>query len=127
MPDLSTIPLAAPVAFDVRSDTLSRFFRGLGDATRLRILFLLVEGERTVSELVALLGSPQGRVSTHLACLRWCGFVAAGKEGRTVRYRIADERVRDLLALATVMMADNASAIASCLIVGRPTDEGDAS
>ena len=76
---------------------------------------------------VALLGSPQGRVSTHLACLRWCGFVAAEKEGRTVRYRIADGRVRDLFALATAMMADNASAIASCLIVGKPTEEREAS
>ncbi len=127
MPDLSTISIATPAAFDARSDTLSRFFRGLGDTTRLRILFLLMESERTVSELVAVLGSPQGRVSTHLACLRWCGFVTAEKEGRTVRYRIADQRIRSLLDVATRMMADNASAIASCLIVGRPTDEEEAS
>lgn len=122
----STIPIATPAALDARSNTLSRFFRGLGDATRLRILFLLVENERTVSELVALLGSPQGRVSTHLACLRWCGFVAAEKEGRTVRYRIADPRIRLLLDVATSMLADNASAIASCLIVGKPTEEREA-
>jgi len=108
--------------FDMKSDSLSRFFRGLGDATRLRILFLLLEEERSVSELVQLLGSPQGRVSTHLACLRWCGFVVAEKTGRAVRYRIADPRIRPLLDLATTMMADNAQALASCLIVGEPAD-----
>lgn len=127
MPDTATIQSAPLTALDTKSDMLSRFFRGLGDATRLRILFLLMEQERTVSDLVSLLGSPQGRVSTHLACLRWCGFVATEKEGRTVRYRIADERVRDLLAVATRVMADNAAAIASCLIVGQPDQEGEAS
>ena len=127
MPKIVTIAPAMVVALDAKSDTLARFFRGLGDATRLRILFLLMERERTVSELVSLLGSPQGRVSTHLACLRWCGFVATEKEGRAVRYRIADERVRDLLTVATGMMAENATAIASCLIVGQPAQEGEAS
>lgn len=126
MPDSAIIAPALPAALDAKSDTLARFFRGLGDATRLRILFLLLEEERSVSELVSLLGSPQGRVSTHLACLRWCGFVVAEKEGRAVRYRVADERVRDLLTVATGMMADNATAIASCLIVGAPANEREA-
>lgn len=123
---MATTPTAAPpdvaALVDVKSDTLARFFRGLGDATRLRILFLLLEEERSVSELVTLLGAPQGRVSTHLACLRWCGFVVAEKSGRAVRYRIADPRIRPLLALATTMVADNAQALASCLIVGEPAD-----
>ncbi len=126
MPDTATIQSALSAALDTKSDMLSRFFRGLGDATRLRILFLLMEQGRTVSDLVSLLGSPQGRVSTHLACLRWCGFVVAEKEGRTMRYRIADERVRDLLNVATGMMADNATAIASCLVMGASADEREA-
>lgn len=123
---MATTPVGAvpdvAALVDMKSDTLSRFFRGLGDATRLRILFLLLEQERSVSELVSLLGSPQGRVSTHLACLRWCGFVVAEKEGRAVRYRIADPRIKALLDLATTMMADNAAALASCLIVGEQAD-----
>src|SRR5689334_23103834 len=53
----------------------ARLFKGLGDATRLRILELLLERERTVGELVELLDLPQARVSTHLACLRWCALV----------------------------------------------------
>lgn len=119
MPDAVICAAATPVPLDTKSDVLARFFRGLGDATRLRILFLLVEEGRTVSELVSALGSPQGRISAHLGCLRWCGFVTTEKQGRAVRYRLADERVEHLLALATAMMAENAAAIASCLIVGK--------
>jgi DNA-binding transcriptional ArsR family regulator len=92
----------------------ARFFRVLGDPKRLRILELLLTGERTVSEIVEHLQAPQGRVSNHLACLRWCGFVATRREGRSVYYRLADARVRDLLRLADSMIGDNAAAIASC-------------
>lgn len=123
MPDTVVVSSVPPNLADAKSDTLARFFRGLSDATRLRVLFSLMDSDRTVSELVQLLGSPQGRVSTHLACLRWCGFVVAEKTGRSVRYRIADERVKALLRVATEMIADNAQAIASCLIVGEPAEE----
>ncbi len=54
----------------------ARFFRVLGDPTRLHILQFLEKRELTVSELVAAVGQPQPRVSTHLACLHPCGFVS---------------------------------------------------
>ncbi|MBI4278322.1 MAG: winged helix-turn-helix transcriptional regulator [Armatimonadetes bacterium] len=94
---------------------LAKFYRGLGDPTRLRILECLLEGEHTVGELVDLLGSPQGRVSSHLACLRWCGLVATRPVGRHVYYRVADPRVRELLALGKGMMTANAEHIFACL------------
>ena len=53
----------------------AKFFRGLGDPTRLKILDILLEGEQSVSDLVRLLGIQQGRVSNHLACLKWCGYI----------------------------------------------------
>jgi DNA-binding transcriptional ArsR family regulator len=43
---------------------------GLGDLTRLRILEHLVDGEKSVEEFVDLIGSSQGRIGRHLACLR---------------------------------------------------------
>ena len=106
----------------VSSDTfdptlLARFFRALGDPTRLRLLTLLLERDQTVSELVEALSAPQGRVSTHLGCLRWCGFVTARREGRQMLYTIADARVRDLLTLASTMMHDYAAGIASCGVI----------
>lgn len=96
---------------------LARFFRVLGDPTRLRLLTLLLERDQTVSELVEALSAPQGRVSTHLGCLRWCGFVTARREGRQMLYTIGDARVRDLLTLASTMMHDYAAGIASCGVI----------
>ncbi|MFQ5840630.1 MAG: ArsR/SmtB family transcription factor [Candidatus Methylomirabilales bacterium] len=92
----------------------AKFFRGLGDPTRLKILELLFAQERTVSELVKILGVPQGRVSNHLACLKWCGYVATRPEGRHIHYRIADKRIHKVLALARRMVADNAARIWAC-------------
>ncbi len=92
----------------------AKFFHGLSDLTRLRIVELLLEGEKNVSELVALLGQPQSRVSNHLACLRWCGYVDSRREGKFVYYRVADPRVRQLLELARGLIADHAAAILGC-------------
>ena len=92
----------------------AKFFHGLSDLTRLRIVELLLDGEKNVSELVVLLGQPQSRVSNHLACLRWCGYVDCRREGKFVYYRVADPRVRQLLDLARGVIADHAASILSC-------------
>lgn len=102
---------------------LARFFRGLDDRTRVLILELLLSGEKPVSELVELTGSPQGRVSNHLACLRHSGYVTTRREGRFVFYRLADDRVRALLRIAQELMADHAHALLSCAVVS-PDLEG---
>jgi DNA-binding transcriptional ArsR family regulator len=101
-------------SLDQRLEVTARFFHGLSDLTRLRIVELLLDGEKNVSELVAILGQPQSRVSNHLACLRWCGYVDSRRDGKFVYYRVADPRVRQLLALARGVIADNAAAILSC-------------
>ncbi len=92
----------------------AKFFRGLGDPTRLKILELLLEGEKNVSELVKALGVPQGRVSNHLACLKWCGYVGTTGRGRFTYYRVADKRINRVLELARQMVADNAEHIWAC-------------
>ncbi|MBI4278921.1 MAG: winged helix-turn-helix transcriptional regulator [Armatimonadetes bacterium] len=96
------------------TELMAKFYRGLGDPTRLRILDHLVQKERTVSELVEILGSPQGRISSHLACLRWCGFVTSRQSGHYVYYRVTDPRVRQLLALGKEMVTANAEHIFAC-------------
>ncbi len=111
---------AAPVPFQLpasptASDLLAKYFRGLGDPIRVRILELLrSEGERSVGELAARLGVAQPKVSNHLACLRWSGFVDARREHRTVYNRIADERVARLLDLGRALLEDNAKHVAVC-------------
>lgn len=104
-----------------RSVLLAKFFRALGDPTRLRILQTVAEDEKNVSELVRITGSPQGRVSTHLACLRWCGYVAARREGRNIYYRVADPRVRELVNLASELVTENRDRIRTCTVVDRPS------
>ena len=97
------------------TDLVAKYFRGLGDPIRLRILELLREDEElSVGALVERLGMPQPKVSNHLACLRWCGYVDSRREGKYVYYRVSDPRVRQLLELARRVIADNAAAILSC-------------
>jgi ArsR family transcriptional regulator, cadmium/lead-responsive transcriptional repressor len=96
-------------------ELVSKYFRALGDATRVRILALLAEhGELSVSELVDRLRQSQPKVSNHLACLRWCGFVQTRRDHPTVYYSVADERVSELLALGRSLLADNAEHVAAC-------------
>ena len=107
-------PFRLPQA-PARSDLVAKYFRGLGDPTRVRLLELLRdEGELSVGALVERLGQPQPKVSNHLACLRWCGFIEARREHRSVYNRIAAKRVVKMLDLAQALLADNADHVAAC-------------
>lgn len=111
---MNSVPFRLPAA-PVPADLVAKYFRGLGDPIRLRILELLrSEGELSVGELVRRLELPQPQVSNHLACLRWCGFTGARREGRTIYNRIADDRVEAMLDLAGSLLADNAEHVAAC-------------
>ncbi len=102
------------------AELYARFFRVLSDPTRVRLLHLLLEAPdvgRTVSDLVAAVGAPQSRISTHLGCLRWCGLVQTSREGKQVYYRIADSRIRELLALGGAIMREHAAGVASCGVI----------
>lgn len=112
---LELIPRPLPEA-----ELVARLFRTLGDATRLRIAELLIEkGELHQMEIVRRLGASQARVSDHLACLTWCGFVETRTEGRKTLYRVSDRRVRSLIGGARRFLHDNEAAIASCRTAGR--------
>jgi DNA-binding transcriptional ArsR family regulator len=96
-------------------ELIGKYFRVLADPTRVRILEALeAEGELSVGELVERLGISQPGVSNHLACLRWCGFVAARREHRMVFNRIVDPRVSEVVALARSLLEDNAEHVAAC-------------
>ena len=96
-------------------EVVAKFFRALGDPARLRLLEFLLGGEHTVTECVARVGLSQGRVSSHLACLAGCGYVAGRREGRYTYYTLADPRVADLVMFARSLAADNAEALATCV------------
>jgi DNA-binding transcriptional ArsR family regulator len=118
---LSTAPFALADA-PTRTELVAKYFRGLGDPTRLRVLQLLEEsGELAAGEIVSRLGMPQATVSTHLGCLRWCGFVTTRREDRSVIYRLADPRVSELMAIGASLLEDNAEHVACCSTIDRPT------
>ncbi|MGH3814615.1 MAG: ArsR/SmtB family transcription factor [Pseudonocardiaceae bacterium] len=94
--------------------TVAKFFRALGDPSRLRLLEYLLDGEHSVSDCVAHIGLSQGRISTHLACLADCGYVQSRREGRWCYYQVTDPRVAELVMLARALAADNCAALAAC-------------
>lgn len=96
------------------ADMIAKYFRVLGDRIRLEIVELVAEDERSVGELAKLLGEPQPKVSNHLACLRWCGFVTTRREHRTIYYRLADARVAEVVELARGLLRENAEHVAAC-------------
>ena len=76
------------------------FFRALAHPVRIRILEILVRGDRSVHELQETLGVDQPVVSQQLAVLRATNIVSGKKEGVRVRYMVRDPLVGKLLETA---------------------------
>jgi len=71
--------------------------KALGQPTRLKILELLVDGERCVCEIFPAIQGEQSNTSKHLSFLRSHGIVIAERRGMRVFYRLADQRIVRLL------------------------------
>lgn len=99
---------------ELNSELISKFFHGLSNPARFKIALSLLESEKNVSQLVDLLGMKQAQISNQLSCLKWCGFVTARQEGKFIYYQITDERIRKIIDLARVVVADNADHIRCC-------------
>lgn len=69
---------------------LENLFKALADATRLRILGLLLTGEVCVCDIHESLKIPQSKASRHLAYLRRSGLVATRRDGLWIHYRLAN-------------------------------------
>lgn len=80
-------------------DLIAERFRILSEPARLRILNVLLDGERTVSELVDATELNQANLSKHLGLLRSSGFVERRKDGLFSYYRVADPSVTDLCSI----------------------------
>ena len=75
----------------------SEMLKALSHETRLLILCLLSEGEKSVSEIEDIISLPQATVSQQLARLRFDKLVTTRREGRMVFYRIADRNVGSVI------------------------------
>ncbi len=110
-------PLAGvPVGREAREvKLLAKLLDGFANPIRLSVLLLLARnGQTSVGELAEAIGAPQPRVSDHLRCLAWCGYVRARRDGNNVFYSIADERVLGVLKLSEGILADNLEHVEAC-------------
>jgi DNA-binding transcriptional ArsR family regulator len=78
-------------------DLAVEVFRMLADATRVRLLWHLMDGELSVGELVEATGKSQTGVSQHLAKLRMARLVQTRRQGTSMFYRLESDHVRQLL------------------------------
>jgi ArsR family transcriptional regulator len=77
--------------------TASNFLKAISHEGRLMILCHLVTGEKSVTELEDLLSARQAAVSQQLSRLRLEGLVVPRRDGKTIYYRLADDRPRRIL------------------------------
>jgi ArsR family transcriptional regulator len=80
-------------------------FKALGHPVRIRILELLVEAERPVSDLITLTGVEASSLSQHLGVVKRTGMVESHRVGNTVTYRVVDESVGEFLRAARSVLA----------------------
>lgn len=85
-------------AMSRNAEEAARLLRSLSNAHRLMVLCHLVEGERSVGELEALVGLSQSALSQHLARLRSEGLVETRRSGATIFYRVGDGKVMRVLS-----------------------------
>ena len=91
----TTIPL---------SEIKAELFKALAHPARVRILELLVDGEKSVSELQPLVGIEASHLSQQLGVLRRARLVTSRKERSSVYYTIRDRDLVELLAVARRML-----------------------
>ncbi len=85
------------------SDRASDFLKSLANSQRLRILCLILEGERPVGEIAEAIGANQSSVSQNLALMRREGLVVPRRDGQTIYYRLADKNVVKIFRLLSDM------------------------
>ena len=82
---------------DTIIDEMEALLNIASDFTRLKILYAISEGERSVGEIVEAVGASQSLVSHQLKILRKANLVSVRREGTHVFYQLADEHVISLL------------------------------
>jgi len=97
----------------------AEFFQALGHPIRLGLLGLLWEGGRCACELAPELAVDQSTVARHLLTLKRAGLLRSRKEGVRVVYELADERVLEVLELASQVIIDSMKERLKVLEAGR--------
>ncbi|MBO4981542.1 MAG: winged helix-turn-helix transcriptional regulator [Lachnospiraceae bacterium] len=77
---------------------LAEFFKVFGDATRLKILYVLLCSEMCVYDIANLLGMSQSAISHQLRVLKQMDLVKNRREGKAVLYSLADDHIVTILS-----------------------------
>jgi DNA-binding transcriptional ArsR family regulator len=86
----------SPEQMEALFKEVSGFFAVLAEPSRLRIMYALCEGEKSVSEVIEFSKSSQANVSRHLGTLHQAGILARRKVGTTVYYSICDDATLEI-------------------------------
>ena len=95
-------------------DIQAKFFRGLGDQSRLTILETVLDRPKTVSEIVKLTKLSQPNTSLHLSCLLECGLVTKIKKGREVFYKASMKDISNLISIAKRVIKKHSKEMYKC-------------
>ena len=76
---------------------LSEFFKVFADSTRIKILFVLREGEKCLNDIAAVLEMSQSSISHQLRVLKQNRLVKFRRDGKTIYYSLADDHVVNIL------------------------------
>jgi ArsR family transcriptional regulator len=79
---------------------------GISDPQRLKLLYLVAEEARNVTELTEVLDISQPTVSHHLRILRERGLVTAERDGTSIYYSLGDPRILDAIEILRGFVAD---------------------
>jgi ArsR family transcriptional regulator len=79
---------------------LAELYKIFGDGTRIKILYVLFQGEMCVCDISTLLGAGQSAVSHQLKILRQSDLITYRKSGKNIFYTLADDHVRDIIEKA---------------------------
>ena len=86
---------------------VAEYFNVLSEPSRLRIMYAICSGEKSVSEVLELCGSSQANVSRHLSALHKAGILLRRKEGTTVFYSIADNATVEMCQTVCAKIAES--------------------
>ncbi|MGZ7043058.1 MAG: ArsR/SmtB family transcription factor [Methanobacterium sp.] len=89
--------ILAKVPDEEKLEDKSERFKAISDPTRLKILYLLQDGELCVCEIIAALEKPQSTISHHLSVLKNAKFIEGRKEGIWIHYKLVNPVIIDLI------------------------------
>ena len=87
----------AKIPDDNKLQNNTEIFKAISDPTRLKILYLLQDGELCVCEIINVLEKPQSTISHHLNVLKKAGFIQGRKEGLWIHYQLTNPKLLELI------------------------------